>query len=265
MRCNEVYDMCNGSDDFKALYDKLKTCDACRQGRQDLRDLSREGFMYRWHPYSSGDAPFAYIFLAWEPSRKGEKSDSTYPACTWFNEPLQFAIRKFLGFPPGCKNFYITNMAKCSIKRELSANTREFRFTTCEWVLCRELELARTDLHFPVFVSIGGAPADFINGATAKRPNAYGRMFTGRTLHRITHYSPINVRFRFGPFAKKRASEYEQFCATVRKEYTDFVKKECPWHLPEDGRIRDGDLQTLFYWFTEDMRAIREELSGKPQ
>jgi hypothetical protein len=253
--------MTNHCDSSKKLYEEVKRCRKCREGCSEIRNLPDEDFMYRWHPCSYGEPPFAYIFLGWEPSRKGERPDIVYPDCTAFSEPLQFAIRKFLH----CKNFYITNMAKCSIARRLSAKTREFRFTTCEWVLCRELELARTDLHFPVFVSIGGAPAGFINRATGKRPNAYGRMFTGRTLHRITHYSPINVRFRFGPFAKKRASEYEQFCAAVRREYTDFLKKGCPWHLPEDGRIRDGDLQTLFYWFTKDMRAIREELSGKSE
>ena len=257
--------MTDHCDGFEELYEEVKHCRKCREGCSEIRNLPDEDFMHRWHPYSSGDPPFAYIFFGWEPSSTGERPGVAYPECPPFSEPLQFAIRKFLDFPSGCKNFFVTNMAKCSIKGSLCAKTREFRFATCKWVLCRELKLARTDLFFPEFVSIGLDPRDFIHRIVREDPNAYCGIFGGRTIHRITHYARRNVNRLFKAFARGRAAEYERFCAQWQKEYADFVEKKYPWHLREDGRIPDGDLQTLFYWFTKDIPAIREGSSGKSQ
>ena len=248
-------------NELHALYEEVRTCEKCRKGCKKIETLPKEAFRYCWHPYGFGEPPFAFMFFAYEPSFSGEMPSVIYPEYTPFNEPLQFAIRKFL-LTPGRQTFYITNMAKCSIAGELAESTRDYRFTTCRWVLLRELRMAQRDTAPPEFVSIGLDPRNFIERFIRSDPNAYEGIFRGRTIHRITHYSIQNVNLRFKRYAKDQAAEYEQFCVEVQEEYADFLKQNFEWHLIK-GSIPDGDLQTLFFWShnEKEMPTIRKSLS----
>jgi uracil-DNA glycosylase len=237
------------------LYAKVADCEECRKGCGLIRRLKREDFGYHWEPYWRGQSPLQFVFLAWEPSFAAVKVTEKYPQVGFFNEPLHYAIRKFLL----CDRYLITNMAKCTIRTGPECDsTREFRYTRCAGFLREEIDLASAGGQ-PEFVAIGLKPWDFVRRHAELYPGLVGQC----SVSTITHYAPV-CNGHFKRFASENDEGFRGFCESVGEDYRRWLlnakRAGCDfgWHYDAFEAHPNQDLWRLFKWFHQ-MRAIKHE------
>src|SRR5213592_3858393 len=95
---------------YDRLYQEVGKCILCHE-HAVINPLLPDRFRFCWKPWREGPGPYKFIFVAMEPFLNCE--DEVQPG--GFNEPLRFAIYRFLFKPFEPRNFLITNMAKCSL------------------------------------------------------------------------------------------------------------------------------------------------------
>jgi hypothetical protein len=246
--------MADRDAEFESL---CREVDLCRECRKDpgIHALEPAKFMFHWKPYWLGEPPFSRVLLAWEPGFAAVVPEETYPVQGGFNEPLQYAVRKFLLNHTSNKGFLITNMAKCTIRTgPLCNSTREFRFRSCKGFLDKELSLAADSASR--FVSIGRAPISYMEAHSA----LYGEIL--KRIHKITHYGAR----RFGHFrqyAKARPSEFAEFRGSIEPDYVSFFRhrhqtnEEFGWYYDHLQKNLEGDIEMLFLWHREMLQIPR--------
>jgi hypothetical protein len=124
------------TEDF---YERLKACQRCR-AHPDIARLSARDFRLDWlYPHEWGDptVPVQHVIVAMEPNLRGAPPTSEPRLTNSLNEPLQFAVRAFLG----SRRYLMTNIAKCSMKADdLCRLTRVFRINQCKGFFQGELD-----------------------------------------------------------------------------------------------------------------------------
>ncbi len=235
---------------FESLFTSFGKCTKCRQMIPEIGNLNEDQFKFHWRPYLRGMPPLHFVFLGWEPSWPTWQVNSE--AEGGFNEPLQFAIRKFLASNVSEVRFLITNMAQCSMKTgELCSSTREARFSACSDFLKKAVQLAvdETRREPTRIVAIGWQPLLFLKN----HPRLLQDILHGDKLHRITHYSP-RCNPHFHRFATERNYEFHAFSEAMRSEYENFIKYGESgefanyWeHYAKPGQS-ERDLQRIFKW-----------------
>jgi hypothetical protein len=235
----------------KNLYAKVAACTRCRDGDELIRALPQADFKFHWisYWYPDDDGHSEYVFLAWESSFANVNAAGKYPRVGCFNEPLHFAIRKFLA----CTRYLITNMAKCTIRTRVAKDSRTFRYSQCVVFLRREMELAGAS-RAPIVVAIGKNPAPFIKS----HPEMYSAIFHQRAIPSISHY---------GRFADEHRAEFEKFRQSVGEDYKCWLYEayqgqlEFGWHYSTFEKHPEQDLIRLFKW-SREMEALRREQVG---
>jgi len=200
------------------FYDRLKNCRNCREHPQIGR-LSEAEFGLHWlYPHEWGDpsVPIQHVLTAMEPTLRGDPPTGEPRFTNSLNEPLNFAMRAFLG----SRRYRMTNMAKCSMAPDngsstLCGHTRAFRINQCKGFLQEELEDSCNGGPRPILITVGRDPAQY----KALRSLGY-------QPRQITHYSPRNLYRIFRPFAQSRPDDFKLFCEGVRPDYENWLWSE---------------------------------------
>jgi len=195
--------------------------------------------MYRWVPWGKGKPPYKFVFVAMEPTSKYDPSE-LYPQPGAFNEPLRFAIERFMFKPGEPVSYLITNMAKCSIKTGHACNhTRELRYKNCARFLRTEVANAGSSSRV---ISIGKVPKESLE----KDQDRYGLVLNGKPIPWVWHYGFFNTA-RFQKFARENESAYSKFRDQYVCEYEKFLCADRSVERANQFNQRpNGDLSRIF-------------------
>ncbi|MGH9450011.1 MAG: hypothetical protein ACRD11_05650 [Terriglobia bacterium] len=233
-------------DEYDRLYSDVRACKNCHN-HELIRPLVPKRFRFCWEPLrvrAAPRGPFSFVFVAMEPFAANCPAD---PEPGWFNEPLRFAIDRFLFMDSEPRSFLITNMAKCSLPVDTARRTEGFRYEQCASFLASEIRYARTTR----LVSIGRGPKRYLE----RFHDRYG-IDAGVQIPWVLHYATLNNR-RFSDWAHEHRTAFDAFVTEHSNEYETFLRNEgCSTQADAFLRRPDSDLYRIFR-YSKDMSALR--------